>query len=116
MRKNEVKINKDELLSRAAARLNAELPPEHARVSEEDLRMYYDAIETEIKIAVIGGARVSFTGFGSYYACLHRGHPVQFGGGSERVPDYRVFKFSASNVLNKILRAAAAPVASLRDA
>ena len=102
------KINKEEFLKRVNARLQADLPDEEV-VSSKSHHLYtveqvWDAVEAEIKHIVRCGCRLSLTGFGSFYAQTHRGHPVQFGGQKEKVHDYKVFKFSASNVLNKMLR------------
>lgn len=64
----------------------------------------YDAIIDGIKDVVSNGQSLSLTGFGVFYLHKHKGHPVQFEG-REDVPDYVVFKFSASDVLNRKFRA-----------
>lgn len=100
------KVNKDEFLERVTLRLQRELPAEEAgqRGRLFSVPDVYEAMIAETKAIVQAGDRLSLTGFGSYYAQTHKGHPVQFGSQTEKVGDYRVFKFSASNVLNRELR------------
>lgn len=64
----------------------------------------YTAMINEIQNTVCEGTSLSLTGFGTFYLQKHKGHPVQFEGKSTRVPDYWVFKFSASDVLNTRIR------------
>jgi nucleoid DNA-binding protein len=64
----------------------------------------YTAMINEIQSIVCDGTSLSLTGFGTFYLQKHKGHPVQFEGKSTRVPDYWVFKFSASDVLNTRIR------------
>lgn len=63
-----------------------------------------DAYHDEIIDRVSNNEEVSMTGFGRFYVQRHKGHPVQFSPSHEKVQDYVVFKFSASNVLNNRLR------------
>lgn len=64
----------------------------------------YTAMINEIQNIVCEGASLSLTGFGTFYLQKHKGHPVQFEGKSTSVPDYWVFKFSASDVMNSRIR------------
>lgn len=64
----------------------------------------YTAMINEIQNTVCEGNSLSLTGFGTFYLQKHKGHPVQFEGKSNSVPDYWVFKFSASDVLNTRIR------------
>lgn len=90
------KISKKQFLSRAAKAND---------ISIKDITKVYDAIVDEIEKVVSDGYSLSLTGFGVFYLYKHKGHPVQFKG-QKAVPDYVVFKFSASDVLNKRLRKA----------
>ena len=69
----------------------------------KDITKAYDALTEGIHDIVMNGTILSLTGFGSFYLQKHKGHPVQFERRSA-VPDYVVFKFSASDVLNKRFR------------
>lgn len=101
------KINRDEFLDCVMRRL-MDGSSDNA-ISDTDAFAFslfdvYEAMTAELLDLVSKGYRVSLTGFGSFYAPMHKGHPVQFGSKRDTVKDYRVFKFSASNVLNKHLR------------
>lgn len=72
-------------------------------MSLEDITDAYNAIVNGIHDVVVSGRTLSLTGFGSFYLQRHKGHPVQFEGRSN-VEDYVIFKFSASDVLNKRFR------------
>lgn len=72
-------------------------------MSVEDITDAYNAIVAGIHDVVASGQTLSLTGFGSFYLQRHKGHPVQFEGRSS-VGDYVIFKFSASDVLNKRFR------------
>ena len=72
-------------------------------MSVEDITIAYNAIVNGIHDVVASGKTLSLTGFGAFYLQRHKGHPVQFEGTSE-VGDYVIFKFSASDVLNKRFR------------
>jgi nucleoid DNA-binding protein len=63
----------------------------------------FNACVDRTKNIVADGSTLTITGFGSFYLQRHKGHPVQFEGHGE-VPDYVVFKFSASDVLNRRFR------------
>ena len=101
-----MKVNKEQLIVRVAEELRDHKSmrdlSERARINlvHQVLDTTIDAIISDVK----EGKRVSLTGFGSFYSQIHRGHPVQFGTKTERVPDYPVFKFAVSNVLNKDFR------------
>lgn len=72
-------------------------------MSIKDITYAYDAIIDGIEDVVSSGRSLSLTGFGVFYLHKHKGHPVQFEGATE-VSDYVVFKFSASDVLNRRFR------------
>lgn len=72
-------------------------------MSLKDITDAYNAIVNGIYDVVASGQTLSLTGFGSFYLQRHKGHPVQFEGRSN-VGDYVIFKFSASDVLNKRFR------------
>lgn len=101
-----MKVNKEQLIVRIANDLREEKIfcglSERARINlvHRVVDTMLDTIISDVK----DGKRVSLTGFGSFYSQIHRGHPVQFGVKTDRVPDYRVFKFAVSNVLNKDFR------------
>ena len=101
------KVNKEEFLARVTTRLQeASSSGADSGAKQKDFSVpeVCDAMLAEIEHIVGSGGRLSLTGFGSFYAQMHKGHPVQFGGTVKKVHDYPVFKFSASNVLNKKLR------------
>lgn len=72
-------------------------------MSLEEVTTAYNAIVDGIHDVVASGRTLSLTGFGSFYLQRHKGHPVQFEGRAN-VGDYVIFKFSASDVLNKRFR------------
>lgn len=104
---NEVaKVNKKELFERVACRLASESKGEAGtKARTYTIPDVCEAFLDEIIHAVECGERASLTGFGSFYAQTHRGHPVQFGSSAKKVSNYQVFKFAPSNVLNRRLRA-----------
>lgn len=89
------KVNKEKFLSRVAKR---------AGISKSVVRKVYYAMIAEIEWIAQNEDKLTLTGFGTFYVQRHKGHPVQFGTRSTNVSDYLVFKFSASNVLNKRIR------------
>lgn len=50
------------------------------------------------------GTKLSLMNFGVFYLQKHSGHPIQFKDEKAFVKDYKVFKFTASNVLNDSVR------------
>lgn len=107
------KINKTELYARVTERLRKQQPKKFdfpgakVRIASElfSVSEVCNAFIDEIIEALSSGKRVSITGFGSFYVCIHKGHPVQFGGSSSKnVPDYKVCRFLPSNVLNNLIR------------
>ena len=92
--KNQLKVNKRTFLTYISSRNG---------ISYEEAERAYDMVTNALIELVIRGFRVSLVGFGSYYAKLHRGHPVQFEGKAEQ-PTYKVFRFTPSSLLNKRLR------------
>lgn len=89
------KISKNEFLANVAR--------EHD-MSVEDITTAYNAILDGICATVESGKSLSLTGFGSFYLQRHKGHPVNFEGKAAEVKDYVIFKFSASDVLNRRFR------------
>lgn len=71
-----------------------------------DVSNIYNAIIDEIVDTLcVQDCRLLLTGFGSFYVNRHKGHPVQFGDNKKSaISDYRVIKFSASNLLSSKLR------------
>lgn len=101
----QVRLNRDELLGRVANRLaETGAADGDAKACLEVVHMVYEMFEDELVKAVARGEKVSLTGFGAYFMKAHKGHPVQFGSVDSRVEDYKVFRFSPSNVLNRRLR------------
>lgn len=73
-------------------------------LSVEQVERAYELIIGGIVDVVCDGYRLNLMGFGSYYKQKHKGQPVQFHTTAKRMPDYEVFKFRASNTLNRSLR------------
>lgn len=102
---DQARLNRDELLGRVADRLAENgVADGDAKACLELVQTWYEIFEDELVEAVARGEKVSLTGFGSYFMKEHKGHPVQFGSGENRVADYQVFRFAPSNVLNRRLR------------
>lgn len=89
------RMNRSEFIARIA---------KNKDMSVSDVEKAYNMIIDEIISVVKEGYRLNLMGFGSYYKQLHKGQPVQFKQDDDRMPDYEVFKFSASNTLNQSLR------------
>lgn len=64
----------------------------------------YEAVVGTIQNIVSEGKVLSLTKFGNFFIQKHKGHPVKFDDTTEAVEDYVVFKFSASDALNKEFR------------
>ncbi|MBO5435591.1 HU family DNA-binding protein [bacterium] len=90
------KINKNEFLDMIAKTNN---------MSVGHVRDVYDAIVDGVKNVVCKGQDLSLTGFGTFTLKKHKGHPVQFEAKSDKVNDYVVLKFAASDVLMSRIRA-----------
>lgn len=82
-----------------------------AKIAEENnidmsqLEYIYEKIFEEIYATVCNGNMLVLNGFGTFYVQKHKGHPVQFDQKNSSVmPDYLVFKFSASDVINERIR------------
>lgn len=73
-------------------------------VSTDEAATAYAMTTKAIRDVVARGVKLSLSGFGVFYLQKHRGHPVQFQSGDDATGDYLVFKFSASNTLNKFIR------------
>lgn len=95
MEQNEQKINKNELLRLVAKE-------SHVKLSV--VKTVYNSIVNQIKEAVCEGNNVSLTGFGRFSLKKHRGHHVQFEAKTDKVNDYLVLKFVASDVLMSDIR------------
>ena len=89
------KINKNEFLKSVAEKTNKPV---------SEVRDIYDAIVDEIQVVVCAGQGLSLTGFGTFALKSHKGHPVQFEAKSDKVQDYVVLKFTASDVLMSRIR------------
>lgn len=89
------KVNKNEFLKEIARKTNKPV---------SEVRDIYDAIVDEIKTVVCSGQGLSLTGFGTFSLKEHKGHPVQFEAKSDKVQDYVVLKFTASDVLMSRIR------------
>lgn len=92
---NSKKVNKSEYLQNVAKRTGMSL---------DDVFDVFDAMVDELVEVARSKRKLSLTGVGLFYVQQHKGHPVQFAGSSEKVSDYEVLKFSASDVMNKKLR------------
>lgn len=64
----------------------------------------YDLVIGEIIDTIIENKQVNLSGFGNFYLQKHKGHPVQFESADQKVDDYVVFKFTASDTLNQQIR------------
>ncbi len=73
-------------------------------LSANELAFYSKVLTEGIVDACEKGFAVSLTGFGIFCIKKHKGHPVQFEANNGIVSDYPVFKFSASDVLNRSVR------------
>lgn len=93
----EKKMNRRGLVAYMAAKNN---------ISEDDAQSAYRMTMDAIRDVVAGGVKLSLSGFGVFYLQTHRGHPVRFQsrGSGSRTDNYLVFKFSASNTLNRFVR------------
>lgn len=72
-------------------------------VTVDSLVTAYDMIFDGIYDIVKSNKRLCLNGFGTFYLQMHKGHQMQFGC-DVKSDDYAVFKFSASNTLNKRIR------------
>jgi DNA-binding protein HU-beta len=94
------RVGKREFVQRAARRGGIPL---------RTMQQAYDAMIDELLDLVGSGNRVTLTGFGRFYPQAHKGHTVQTNiskdpgapGGSKKVDDYFVLKFSATRDVNK---------------
>ena len=73
-------------------------------ISEDDAQSAYRMTMDAIRDLVASGVKLSLSGFGVFYLQTHRGHPVRFQAAGNRTDNYLVFKFSASNTLNRFVR------------
>ena len=91
----EQKINKNDFLKMISKKNN---------IKKSTVKQVYDAIIDQIKESVCEGKVISLTGFGRFSLRTHKGHHVQFEAKSEKVNDYIVLKFVASDVLMSSIR------------
>jgi nucleoid DNA-binding protein len=89
------KVNKNEFLSAIAEKTGLDITL---------VKAVYTALVDEIRVVVCRGEDLSLTGFGSFTLKKHKGHPVQFEAKSDKVKDYVVLKFAASDVLMSNIR------------
>ena len=89
------KVNKNEFLGKIAEKTGLEL---------NVVKTVYNAFVDEIRSVVCRGEDLSLTGFGSFSLKKHKGHPVQFEAKTDKVKDYVVLKFAASDVLMSNIR------------
>lgn len=89
------KVNKDEFIELVAAKMNK---------PANEVAEYFTAFQAVVEELAAAGKVLSLTGIGKFYVQRHKGHPVQFGVPQDKVANYVVYKFSASNVLNEKLR------------
>ncbi len=68
--------------------------------AENAYNMVVDGIIDVVRL----GTTLSLMNFGVFFLQKHSGHPIQFKDKKTYVGDYKVFKFSASNVLNASMR------------
>lgn len=115
------KMNVDMFLDRVSDRVAMRMQAlgdagEKVPVKIRDLvGMIYKAAIAELEDVMVSGTKLSLTGFGSFYMKEHKGHPVQFWDETGNINNYMVFKFSASDVLNRRLRARIAEKAGQTD-
>lgn len=72
------------------------------RAQAEDM---YETITGDIAELVSNGTKLSLMGFGVFELKHHKGHPIRFRDGVTAVEGYDVFRFTASNALNRTMRA-----------
>lgn len=89
------KVNKEEFIVLAAKKCD---------MSIADMTKAFDMFQEVIEEQAAAGKVISLTGLGKFYVQRHKGHPVQFGVPQDKVSNYVVFKYSASNVFNEKLR------------
>ena len=89
------KVNKSEFLKSIAEKTGVPLAT---------VKTVYTGIVDEIRTVVCNNDYLSLTGFGAFMLKSHKGHPVQFESRTEKVQDYEVLKFAASNILMSSIR------------
>ena len=89
------KVNKNDFLEMVAKANN--MP-----VSE--VRAIYESMVDTARDILCNKQDLSLTGFGTFSLQTHKGHPVQFKEGIEKVDDYVVLKFAVSDVLMSHIR------------
>lgn len=89
------KVGKREFLTDVAKRCD---------MSYRDVESVYDAMCASIHDSVSAGDTVSLSGVGQFKLVQHKGHKVHFMSHDGTVDDYLVFRFFASDVLNKRFR------------
>ena len=89
------KINKNEFLGRIS---------KNTGVDPNVVKSIYNAIVSETVDVLCDNKNLSLTGFGVFSLKSHKGHPVQFEAKQDKVEDYIVMKFTASDVLISRIR------------
>lgn len=89
------KVNKNEFLQSIAEKTGLDM---------DIVKTIYIATVDEIRTIVCRGEDLSLTGFGTFTLKKHKGHPVQFESKCDKVKDYVVLKFAASDVLMSNIR------------
>ena len=89
------KVNKNEFIDIIAKDKN---------MDAGTVKTVYDAIIGTLTDIVCDGQSLSLTGFGTFSLKEHKGHPVQFEAKTESVGNYKVLKFTASDVLMSRIR------------
>lgn len=92
---NVKKVNRAEYLARVSKRTG---------IRKDTVISVYTGLIDELVEIMQDDCQLLLTGFGSFYLQKHKGHPVQFSGGTDTVDDYDVLKFSPSNIVTKRLR------------
>lgn len=77
---------------------------ERSGVPDDVVSAVYHTMISEIEDIMRSNEKLCLTGFGTFSLQRHKGHPVQFETEEPVVSDYVVFKFSASNVMNRKFR------------
>ncbi len=89
------KVNKNEFIERIA---------KSNHIDQNQVKKVYDAIINELVDVLCEDKSLSLTGFGMFSLKSHKGHPVQFEAKKDKVDDYVVMRFTASDVLMSRIR------------
>ena len=89
------KVNKNEFFERVARKNN---------MDPGLVRTVFDAMTDEMTNILCDDQNLSLTGFGMFALKPHKGHHVQFEAKTDKVDDYVVLRFTASDVLMSKIR------------